>query len=106
MSDLAELERDLLGHDSQVVTRADLLRVVRAQAQAFEEIVKHRDTLTETVQFVNQLQDRLLIVDDLPAEAPLGALIRRRNGTLGERATLYLGNGPNQPLSKLVPSPL
>ena len=100
---LDELERDLAARPNEPTKVADLLRVVRAQAQAFEEIVKHRDTLAETVGFVNALQQRLLLVDELPADAPFGALIRLRTGTGAQRAALYLGNGPSQPISKLVP---
>lgn len=98
---LDELERELETRLNEPVSGADMLQALRALAQAFEEILQHRGTLAETVKFVNALQERLLIVDDLPTEAPLGALIRRRNGTLGERATLYLGNGVGQPLTKL-----
>lgn len=119
---LTELEQELSARPNEPITAADLLRAVRAQAQAFEEIVKHRDslaetvlglaqafaelethrqTLVETVQFVNALEDRLLLLDNLPEDAPLGALIRIREGTLGQRATLYLGNGNGQPITKL-----
>lgn len=98
---VAELEQELSAQPTDPVTAADLLRAVRALAQAFEEIVKHRDTLAETVGFVNALQDRLLLVDALPLEAPFGALIRLKVGTVAQRATLYMGNGTGQPITKL-----
>jgi hypothetical protein len=47
-----------------------------------------------------------LIVDELPAAAPFGALIRLRTGTIADRLPVYIGNGPTQPLTKLTPSPL
>jgi hypothetical protein len=46
---------------------------------------------------------RAIVVTELPANAPLGALIRLQGDVTG---SLYLGNGPNRPLSKLVPEPL
>jgi hypothetical protein len=46
-------------------------------------------------------QNRAALVDALPTNAPLGALIRLRGDATG---ALYLGNGPTQPLSKLVPT--
>lgn len=114
---LDELEQELARRPGEPITAADLLKAVRAQAQAFEEIiqhrgtlaqaladiVEHRDTLVETVGFVNALQDRLRIVDELPVEAPLGSLIRLRVGTVAQRAAVYTGNGPGQPLGKLMP---
>ena len=103
---LTELERELAARGSAPVTGNDLLRVLRPIAQALEEIGRHRETIKDTVQFVNVLQSRLMIVEELPPDAPFGSLIRRTTGTLGERATLYLGNGTGQPLSRLVPQPL
>lgn len=46
------------------------------------------------------LEGRLLVVDELPVNAPMGALIRVKTDLAG---TLYLGNGPTRPLSKLLP---
>ena len=91
MSDLQELQRDLVERGDQPVRAGDLLRFMRAFAQ-------HADVVRETVQTVKQYEERLLIVDELPDSAPFGALIRRR-GT----AALFLGNGLDQPLSRLVP---
>lgn len=100
---LDELRAELVARHDEPITGADLLQALRAVAQAFEEIEKHRGTLADTVGFVNALQDRLLLVDALPAEAPFGALLRLTVGGLAVRAPLYLGNGTGQPLSKLVP---
>lgn len=67
---------------------------------------KHEELLP-LVRCLLQLDDRLtrlerglLIVDDLPASAPFGALLRLRGDLTG---SLYLGNGATRPLSKLVP---
>lgn len=104
MSDyLAELESTLAADPNAVIRADDLLRALRPVAQALEEVARHRDTLVETVAFVNQLQERLMIVDALPANAPLGSLLRLREGTVAQRLPLYLGNGPDQPITKLTP---
>lgn len=105
-SPLQDLKQELAGRGNQEARVSDLLRLIGAVEQTFEEIGRHRDTLAETVAFVNALQERLMIVDDLPAEAPFGALIRRRNGTVGQKATLYTGNGTGEPLARIVPQPL
>lgn len=99
MSDVSELAREFGSRGSTPATWADLARVLAALGQV-------GDASRSTRQFVNALEDRLMIVDDLPLEAPLGALIRRRNGTVAERATVYTGNGPGKPLARLVPTPL
>lgn len=110
---LDEIERELSSRGNQAVTVADLLLVLRATGQALDQIEQHRQALTNTVQTVNEnkgfieaLEARLLIVDDLPEDAPFGALIRRRNGTVGQKATLYTGNGIGEPLARIVPQPL
>lgn len=63
--------------------------------------------LEPLVQVVSQIDDRLsrlehglLILDVLPAHAPFGALMRVRGDASG---ALYMGNGQNQPITKLVP---
>lgn len=103
---LTELERDLSGRGNEPLVAADLLKALRPISQALEEIGRHRAKIAETVQFVSALEARLLIVDDLPTEAPFGALIRRRNGTTAQKATLYTGNGSGEPLARIVPQPL
>lgn len=103
---LTELASELEQRGSRPVTTGDLIRALYAIDQAFEEIEKNRGAIADTVAFVNQLQERLVIVDELPLEAPLGALIRRRTGTVAQRAALYTGNGQGQPLARLVPVPL
>lgn len=87
MSDLDDLLRD---PDPSVV---DVLRVV---AQAADVLRRHEQRL-------DAFSERLLLVDELPAAAPFGALLRLQQGTVAERLPLYLGNGPNQPLTKLTP---
>lgn len=106
MSELAELEAELTALGGRDVPAAMLLRAVRLVAQALEQIARHREELRDTVVKVNQFEERLLLVDALPPEAPFGALIRLRTGPAAGRAPLYLGNGPGQPLSKLVPVPV
>jgi hypothetical protein len=44
--------------------------------------------------------NRAAIVDTLPANAPLGALIRLQGDLTG---ALYMGNGGSRPLTKLLP---
>lgn len=106
MNDLAALREELQRDPDEPVTNATLLRAFRTVFQLADLVERHRATLVDTVQTVNQLETRLLLVDELPASAPYGALIRLRTGTLAERASLYLGNGQNQPLSRLTPTPL
>lgn len=101
MSDyITELTARIEADPAAIVRAADLLQALRPVAQALEAIGRHRETLRETVQFVNELQSRLMIVDARPENAPLGALIRVRGDLTG---TLYLGNGVARPLSKLLP---
>lgn len=90
MSDLGELRR------KRHLRPDDLLPVLEQVAERFARYEKLFDAL----------QARLLLVDELPAEAPFGALIRLRQGTVAQRTPLYMGNGPGQPLSKLTPTPL
>lgn len=99
MSDLQDLYRDFVRRGNEPLRASDMARVLQSLGQLGESVRDDR-------QFIEALEDRLLIVDDLPTEAPFGALIRRRTGTVGERATVYTGNGPGQPLARLVPQPL
>jgi hypothetical protein len=99
VNDLDLLTREFVARGNQSVTVADLVRVLQATGQVVDQIAQHRV-------FIDALQERLLLVDALPLEAPFGALIRLRIGTVPQRATLYLGNGVGQPLSKLVPAAL
>lgn len=41
-------------------------------------------------------------VADLPANAPVRRWYRVQSGTLAERAAIYVGNGPNLPLTKVT----
>jgi hypothetical protein len=56
--------------------------------------------LRRVLERIDRIEERLLIVDELPESAPFGALIRVRGDLTG---ALYLGNGLTRPLSKLVP---
>lgn len=96
---LSDVMADLQRRGEEPLRASDLWRALQPVAQAAAALGEQR-------KFVAALQDRLMLVDTLPEDAPLGALIRRRTGTLAERATLYLGNGEGQPLSRLVPQPL
>jgi hypothetical protein len=102
-SPLDDLKRELAGRGNAPARTGDLIRVISAVEQTLEEIGRHRDTLAETVEFVNQLQERLQIVDVLPTSAPFGAIIRLNTGPAAGRIPLYIGNGDSQPLSKIVP---
>lgn len=84
---------------AEVMRRPTVAGVARVLAQVAELLGRHEKRL-------DLLYDRLLLVDELPASAPFGALIRLQQGTVAERSALYLGNGPGQPLSKLTPLPL
>lgn len=88
MSYVAELVRELQREGDRPASLSDI-------ARALGEVA---DRTEDTRRFLDALQDRLLIVDELPETAPFGALIRRRG-----QAALFLGNGPSQPLSRLVP---
>lgn len=99
MSELENLMSGFSRRGSQPLTGDDMVRVLQTLAQLAESARADR-------QFIEALQARLQIVDELPADAPFGALIRRRTGTVGERATVYTGNGPGQPLARLVPTAL
>lgn len=99
---VAELVAELERRRGDAPLRAsDLLRLVRVLAQSTEAMARYRETLKRAVQGVETIEARLLIVDTLPPEAPLGALIRCRG-----QAALFLGNGMGQPLSRLVPQAL
>ena len=78
-----------------------------------DELVDDRTISPTLVRVMSELRERLekldrrdVVVDELPEWAPLGTTIRLRKGTQAERIPLYLGNGPGQPLSKLVPQPV
>jgi hypothetical protein len=103
VSYVAELERVLADDGDRPMRLSDLAVAVRAVAEIASLIEQHHAKLVETVQFVNALQDRLLLVEELPASAPMGALIRLTKGTVAARQPVYVGNGPNQPLTKLLP---
>jgi hypothetical protein len=60
-----------------------------------------RDAVADLTGRLAPLEERLLLLDELPANAPLGALIRVRGDLTG---SLYLGNGPTRPLTKLTPT--
>lgn len=93
MNDLVEVRQAL---QRGVVRPEDWSRLVLAVERVAERLARHENRL-------DNLSDRLLLVDELPANAPYGALLRLRAGTLADRAALYLGNGAGQPLTKLTP---
>lgn len=104
MSYLEELET-LLKHDQPRL--AELIRLLlRMLGELREWIGRAANRMQGLDDRLAPIEDRLLLVDQLPAEAPFGALIRLRTGTINERATLYLGNGTGQPLTRVVPQPL
>ena len=85
---------DLVGRE-----HPDPAQIVRVLAQVADALQRHEKRL-------DVLHERLLLVDTLPTSAPFGALLRLTTGTVVQRTPLYLGNGPGQPLSKLVPTPI
>jgi hypothetical protein len=86
-------ELELLRARGRAVKAADVLAVLEQMVERLERYERLFDAL----------EARLLLVDALPADAPFGALIRLRKGTVAERLPLYLGNGAGQPLTKLLP---
>lgn len=88
MSDLEEVRRS-----------AEPRQLLRLLEQLWDRVGRHEKRL-------DNLHDRLLLVDELPASAPFGALLRLTTGPAAGRTPIYVGNGPNQPLSKLTPTPL
>lgn len=74
------------------------------------------ETWSETARLrILALEDRtnaqieLLFVEaviDLPSGAPPRTWYRVQTGTVAERATIYVGNGVDRPLSKLTPTSL
>lgn len=99
-SELARLERKMdeyVNADERAdraQRRQDIETLQSWRAQAVAEFQEIHDVLDPIVQ-------RLTVVSTLPANAPFGSIIRKTGD-----AQLYLGNGPSQPLSKLVPVPL
>lgn len=91
VNELQDLAREVAL--SRTVTPAHLSRLAALVARAYDVVSRLSDRL-------DVYDNRLLLVDVLPDNAPLGALIRVRGDQTG---TLYLGNGQNRPLSKLVP---
>jgi hypothetical protein len=67
---------------------------------AFLLLFRRVRLLLDRVDALEAGQGRATVVDTLPANAPLGMLIRLRGDLTG---ALYLGNGPARPLTKLVP---
>ena len=67
------------------------------------QLIQAMRTLNQRVSDLEQEQNRAALVDALPANAPLGVLIRLRGDATG---ALYLGNGAARPLTKLMPLPL
>jgi hypothetical protein len=82
------------------------------------DLLKRRrsPTPTELIRVLAQIADRLeryeenavrldvvANVGDLPANAGPRQFFRVATGTVADRTALYVGNGPNLPLSKLVP---
>lgn len=74
-------------------------RIVRVLAQLADAARRHEARL-------DNLYERLILVDQLPADAPFGALLRLTTGGVAARTPIYVGNGPGQPLTKLTPTPL
>lgn len=93
------------------VTRTDRDRLANLIENAREALAKIDARLDAQAVQVAALdarfgvyESRFLLVDELPLEAPLGALLRLRVGTVAQRLPLYLGNGAGQPLTKLTPT--
>lgn len=95
---------------TKVVSATEGIRLVRLLRQLIDTLADAKDRTREALQDVDDrldpIEKRLLLVDELPASAPMGALIRLTTGPAAGRVPLYLGNGPGQPLSKLVPEPV
>lgn len=93
----AELIYDLLQAGRALRQRvADLETSTAAGAEQLQE-------LTQRLAALEQQANRALVVDQLPANAPLGTLIRLRGDLTG---ALYLGNGNTRALTKLLPAVL
>jgi hypothetical protein len=80
-------------------TPTELIRVLAQIADRLERYEQLFDIVQE-----NAVRMTLVAtVADLPANAPPRQLFRVTSGTVAERTAIYVGNGPSQPLSKLVP---
>ncbi len=73
---------------------------VRAYRVAAQSLDRLRREMDQRLDELERQTNRAAVVDDLPANAPLGALIRLRGDQTG---ALYLGNGPTRPVTKLLP---
>lgn len=102
MSYLSELE-DALRSDGLASRRVAVI-FRRMLAELRDRLQRFDDRVDNLNARLSPIEARLQLVDSLPSEAPLGALIRLRVGTAADRAALYLGNGAGQPLTKLVPA--
>lgn len=97
---LEELEQ-LLERPTSPERLAQLLyRAVADLAEWRRRVIDALDALDGRLEIIEQ---RLLIVNALPAEAPFGALIRLRGDATG---SVYTGNGPGRPLGRLTPTSL
>ncbi len=78
-----------------------LERQILQRLDKLESLLEQRmDTHEQQITQDRQELNRAAVVDVLPANAALGALIRLRGDQTG---ALYLGNGPNRPVTKLLP---
>ncbi len=73
---------------------------VRSDRRSNESLDRLRHEMSLRLDALERQTNRAAVVDDLPANAPLGALIRLRGDATG---ALYLGNGPTRPVTKLLP---
>ncbi len=73
---------------------------VRAERRSDANLDRLRHEMSLRLDELERQTNRALVVDNLPANAPLGALIRLRGDATG---ALYLGNGPTRPVTKLLP---
>lgn len=88
------------------VLRTLMVRLEQGQALLQESRDAAGDAIRDLRGRLEPIEARLLLLDELPDSAPFGALIRLTAGTVAERTPLYLGNGPNHPLTKLTPTAL
>jgi hypothetical protein len=98
---LHRLEEALRRLMAVVERRTTLLSNTLDEARAVFLAVRDRVELLEGAAVSLSIVDT---VADLPAEASARQLYRVASGTLAERASLYVGNGPGRPLTKVVPT--